>query len=663
MIWSFALHNAHPTPGGGIGPSGPGLGAAAAAALGSVSGAGTAGTAPAVVHGSQPPHRPHALCALGECGGTAGTTLSVWGRVVTVPSMATGARKWGRGGVPGRAEQLAMGPGAAGPRVLLGVTAAVGGRSSRIPVYTFTSCRAARSGFGFVVWVWSGAGPCWAVISGSAGRSVYRSVCTRDAFAGNAPLSLGSGSAQRVLCGGSGAAGAAVGDPGGGPRSPLRAELHARGTGRGEEGDERLGAGGAAGPSPRCRALCGAVLGGCGAARPWVRGGDGASAARKGLCASPRLPLAQRWLPWERRGRGQKAASCGGPERRESPDGIGGAEPGRGKRARHPRCAGGRAEHRDSVLGVNGGTRGCAASGAPGVRGAVGRTGPSAAPGRCRHSATARGRGAPGAAVGWAGPETGGANQWASSEGGVASSRVGVTSRRVGVAVGGAGRWRGAEAGPRRSALTAAPGAARRPPAQRPPWPGTCRGCSRPTAVRRRSSCRPTKTCWSATKVRRSAGGPPGPAPLRAVLGSRLRGRGAPVLRSGRANVPAAPRPGWASNGPGCRVSRRRCAVSARFCRGRRSPGAARCPPRYRFSVPGSVLLNRGAREGDVTPRCPTCPPTLAGGSVRCRRCVTRPFSAPPHRIAFLSAERRRNRGAPALVRGVPGRLEIPGWG
>lgn len=132
---------------------------------------------------------------------------------------------------------------------------------------------------------------------------------------------------------------------------------------------------------------------------------------------------------------------------------------------------------------------------------------------------------------------------------------------------------------------------------------------------------------------------------------------------SGSAVVPAAPRPGWASNGPGCRVSRRRCAVSARFCRGRRSPGAARCPPRYRFSVPGSVLLNRGAREGDVTPRCPTCPPTLAGGSVRCRRCVTRPFSAPPHRIAFLSAERRRNRGAPALVRGVPGRLEIPGWG
>lgn len=220
LIWSFALHNAHPTPGGGIGPSGPGLGAAAAAALGSVSGAGTAGTAPVVVHGSQPPHRPHALCALGECGGTAGTTLSVWGRVVTVPSMATGARKWGRGGVPGRAEQLAMGPGAAGPRVLLGVTAAVGGRSSRIPVYTFTSCRAARSGFGFVVWVWSGAGPCWAVISGSAGRSVYRSVCTRDAFAGNAPLSLGSGSAQRVLCGGSGAAGAAVGDPGGGAAVP-----------------------------------------------------------------------------------------------------------------------------------------------------------------------------------------------------------------------------------------------------------------------------------------------------------------------------------------------------------------------------------------------------------------------------------------------------------
>lgn len=167
LIWSFALHNAHPTPGGGIGPSGPGLGAAAAAALGSVSSAGTAGTAPVVVHGSQPPHRPHALCALGECGGTAGTTLSVWGRVVTVPSMATGARKWGRGGVPGRAERLAMGPGAAGPRVLLGVTAAVGGPLFKDPslhVYIL-------QGSAVRVWVCCvGLERCWAMLGGDIGQ-------------------------------------------------------------------------------------------------------------------------------------------------------------------------------------------------------------------------------------------------------------------------------------------------------------------------------------------------------------------------------------------------------------------------------------------------------------------------------------------------------------
>lgn len=39
------------------------------------------------------------------------------------------------------------------------------------------------------------------------------------------------------------------------------------------------------------------------------------------------------------------------------------------------------------------------------------------------------------------------------------------------------------------------------------PWLATCRVSSRPTAARRRSSCRRTKMCWSATKVR------PGPGP------------------------------------------------------------------------------------------------------------------------------------------------------
>lgn len=34
------------------------------------------------------------------------------------------------------------------------------------------------------------------------------------------------------------------------------------------------------------------------------------------------------------------------------------------------------------------------------------------------------------------------------------------------------------------------------------PWPATCRVSSRPTAARRRSSCRHTRMCWSATKVR-----------------------------------------------------------------------------------------------------------------------------------------------------------------
>lgn len=122
---------------------------------------GHCGHSAGVVHSSRPlsaPSRPpRALFALRECGDTAGTALSVWGRVVTVPSMATGARKWGRGGVPRGAERLAVG--AAGPRVLLGVTAAVGRPLFKDPKHVYpSSCGAARSGFGFAVWVWSGAG-------------------------------------------------------------------------------------------------------------------------------------------------------------------------------------------------------------------------------------------------------------------------------------------------------------------------------------------------------------------------------------------------------------------------------------------------------------------------------------------------------------------------
>lgn len=156
LVRSSALHNAHPTPGwirvGGSGCCGAGL----CERCGD-----TAGTAPgsctALGPSQPPPAPPRALFALRECGDTAGTALSVWGRVVTVPSMATGARKWGRDGVPRGAERLAVG--AAGPRVLLGVTAAVGRPLFKDPKHVYpSSCGAARSGFGFAVWVWSGAG-------------------------------------------------------------------------------------------------------------------------------------------------------------------------------------------------------------------------------------------------------------------------------------------------------------------------------------------------------------------------------------------------------------------------------------------------------------------------------------------------------------------------
>lgn len=78
------------------------------------------------------------------------------------------------------------------------------------------------------------------------------------------------------------------------------------------------------------------------------------------------------------------------------------------------------------------------------------------------------------------------------------------------------------------------------------PWPATCRVSSRPTAARRRSSCRRTRMCWSATKVR-LAPGRRWPEPEAAAWPSLPRARpaaggagGAPT-RAGRGREPLPP--------------------------------------------------------------------------------------------------------------------------
>jgi hypothetical protein len=156
----------------------------------------------------------------------------------------------------------------------------------------------------------------------------------------------------------------------------------------------------------------------------------------------------------------------------------------------------------------------------------------------------------------------------------------------------------------------------RRPPrgpgrAQRGrPWPATCRVSSRPTAVRRRSSCRRTRMCWSATKVRPGPGRDwpeePGARGARGAgeaqgspAGCRWGGGGVAPTRAGRSRVylqsraePGEPCPAAAA------IAGHRAGplICPQLDRGK--PHAAGTLPPARFCLPESPGSGGGAGRG-----------------------------------------------------------------